>query len=73
MRGDLSTQCPLSTQSGHSGESQLERFLFGSDYPFVPIPQTTVGLTKLGIAAADLQAIERGNAQALLPRWKGKL
>lgn len=44
----------------------------GSDYPFVPIPQTAVGLTKLGIAAPDLQAIERGNAQSLLARWQDK-
>ena len=42
----------------------------GSDYPFVPIPQTTVGITKLGIAAVDLQAIERGNAQSLFSRWQ---
>ena len=41
--------------------------LFGSDYPFVPIRQTTGGLTKLGIAATDLQAIERDNAQACFP------
>ena len=47
--------------------------LFGSDYPFVPIRQTTGGLTKLGIAATDLQAIERDNAQALFSRWQGKL
>ena len=47
--------------------------LFGSDYPFVPIQETTGGLTKLGIAATDLQAIERDNAQALFSRWQGKL
>jgi predicted TIM-barrel fold metal-dependent hydrolase len=44
--------------------------LFGSDYPFVPIPTTVGGLGALVMAPADLQAIERGNAQALLPRWR---
>ncbi len=42
--------------------------LFGSDYPFVPIAATAVGLGRLGIAVADLQAIERDNALRLLPR-----
>jgi len=41
--------------------------LFGSDYPFVPIPVTTDGLGRLGLAREDLQAIESGNAQILLP------
>ena len=43
--------------------------LFGSDYPFVP-EATVLGLEKLGLAPDDLRAIERGNAQALLPRWR---
>jgi len=46
--------------------------LFGSDYPFVPIASTVGDLSGLGLAAADLQGIERGNAQILLPRWRGK-
>ncbi len=40
--------------------------LFGSDYPFVPIPVTAGGLRQLGLAREELQAIEWGNAQALL-------
>jgi 6-methylsalicylate decarboxylase len=44
------------------------RILFGSDYPFVPIPITAGGLRQLGLSREDLQAIERGNAQALLMR-----
>jgi predicted TIM-barrel fold metal-dependent hydrolase len=44
--------------------------LFGSDYPFVPIAATAGGLRKLGLPDDELAAIERGNAAALLPRWR---
>jgi predicted TIM-barrel fold metal-dependent hydrolase len=40
--------------------------VFGSDYPFVPIPVTADGLRHLGLAREVLQAIEAGNARALL-------
>jgi 6-methylsalicylate decarboxylase len=43
------------------------QILFGSDNPFVPLRETTQGMTELGLAAADLQAIGRENALALLP------
>ena len=46
----------------------VSRLLFGSDYPFWS-PQTTIaGLAELQLDAADLAAIERGNALALLPK-----
>jgi predicted TIM-barrel fold metal-dependent hydrolase len=44
------------------------QILFGGDYPFAPISATATGLSKLGMAANDLQAIERDNALRLLPR-----
>jgi len=47
------------------------QIMFGSDFPLVPIPATAGGLDKLGLAAADLQAIRRDNAAALLPRLRG--
>jgi 6-methylsalicylate decarboxylase len=40
--------------------------LFGSDYPFFPIHASVDGLAKLGLPAALLHAVERGNAEALL-------
>ena len=46
------------------------QILFGSDYPFVPIAATAVGMTTLGLSLADLQAVGRGNAMALFPRWR---
>ena len=46
------------------------QILFGSDYPFVPIAVTAGGMTHLGLSAADLQAIGRDNATALLSRFK---
>ena len=49
---------------------QLTQILFGGDYPFVPIAETAVGMTKVGLSAADLQAIGRDNAARLLPRFK---
>ena len=45
--------------------------LFGTDYPFAPeaaMTATVEGLAELGLPAADLAGIERGNALALLPR-----
>jgi hypothetical protein len=42
-------------------------FLFGGDSPIVPISAMAAGLGKLGMAAADLRAIELDNAQRLLP------
>jgi len=46
------------------------QILFGGDYPFVPIAETAGGMTRVGLSAADLQAIGRDNAVALLPRFK---
>lgn len=46
------------------------RILFGGDYPFVRIAETADGMTHLGLSAADLRAIGRDNALALLPRFK---
>ena len=44
--------------------------LFGADYPFVRIAETVGGMAQVGLSAADLQAIGRENALALLPRFK---
>jgi predicted TIM-barrel fold metal-dependent hydrolase len=46
----------------------ISQILFGSDYPYVPIAVTAGGMTNLGLSAADLRAIGRGNALAILPR-----
>jgi 6-methylsalicylate decarboxylase len=40
---------------------------FGSDYPYFPVSQIET-IRKLGLAAADVQAIESGNAMRLVPR-----
>jgi 6-methylsalicylate decarboxylase len=45
----------------------MSHLLFGSDFPFWS-PETTIkGLADLNLPAADLAAIERGNALKLLP------
>jgi 6-methylsalicylate decarboxylase len=50
----------------------VSQIMFGSDYPFVPIVVTANGMTNLGLSPADLQAIGRDNAMALLPRLKAQ-
>ena len=45
--------------------------LFGSDFPYFSIAASVNGLKKLELPPALLRAIERENAQALLPRWRG--
>ena len=44
------------------------QILFGSDNPYVPLGETAEGMSRLGLSVADLQAIGRNNALALLPR-----
>jgi len=50
----------------------MSQIMFGSDYPFVPIGVTANGMTNLGLSPADLQAMGRDNAVALLPRLKAQ-
>jgi len=47
----------------------ISQILFGGDYPYVPIAETAGGMTQVGLSVADLQAIGRDNALALLPRF----
>jgi len=42
---------------------------YGTDYPYFPLDQIE-DLRKLGLSAADLAAIENGNATRLIPRLK---
>jgi predicted TIM-barrel fold metal-dependent hydrolase len=46
----------------------VSHLLFGTDYPFWAPRDTIDGLARLNLDAAELAAIERGNALALLPR-----
>ena len=43
---------------------------FGSDYPYFPLSQIET-IRKMGLAAADVAAIESGNATRLVPRLNG--
>jgi predicted TIM-barrel fold metal-dependent hydrolase len=47
------------------------QILFGSDYPYRTGIDHVRGLADYGFTRAELQAIERGNAMRLLPRWRG--
>jgi predicted TIM-barrel fold metal-dependent hydrolase len=44
------------------------RLLFGTDFPFWSPHETIEAIGGFGLAPAELAAIERGNALALLPR-----
>jgi 6-methylsalicylate decarboxylase len=45
----------------------VTQILFGSDNPFVPLQETARHIKDLGLSAAELRAIGRDNAVALLP------
>jgi predicted TIM-barrel fold metal-dependent hydrolase len=44
--------------------------MFGTDFPYRPGSEVVEGLTAYGFSAAELQAIDRGNAVRLMPRLK---
>jgi predicted TIM-barrel fold metal-dependent hydrolase len=54
--------------------ASLSHVLFGTDFPFRPGAEAVAGVTAYRFSAADLRAIERENALALLPllRHPGK-
>ncbi len=47
-----------------------DHILFGTDYPFEPIESTVNEIPGLGIPAKVWRAIDRENAEKLLPRFK---
>ena len=47
------------------------QILFGTDFPFRTAADHAAMLAEFGFPADDLRAIESGNAQRLMPRWKG--
>lgn len=52
----------------------VEKLLFGSDFPFAnkgaTMEDTLEGMYGHGFTAAELRALERGNAEVLLPRFR---
>lgn len=66
------TRVPQDSMPGRQdlGYDPISQIMFGSDYPFFPISMTADGLSKVGLADADLQAIERDNALALFTRLR---
>lgn len=48
----------------------ISQVLFGTDYPYVSVTETADDLSKAGLSAADLKAIENDNALRLMPRLK---
>ena len=45
--------------------------LFGSDYPYYTLEQNVDGLAEIPLTQAERQAIDRGNAARLMPRFAG--
>ena len=44
--------------------------LFGSDYPYYAVTENVANFAKLGLTGEQLAAIDRGNAERLMPRLK---
>ncbi|HEY3920197.1 MAG TPA: amidohydrolase family protein [Stellaceae bacterium] len=48
----------------------VSQMLFGSDFPFLKPGDTVPGLEHFGFNAAELRAINRGNAETLFPQFR---
>ena len=48
----------------------ISQVLFGPDYPYRPATEAVDGVRDYGFSAADVEAIDRGNAMKLLPNIK---
>lgn len=61
----IANPAPLAALTKFIAVSQI---LFGSDYPYMEGREQVTGLIDHGFSAAELQAIDRGNALRLMPR-----
>jgi predicted TIM-barrel fold metal-dependent hydrolase len=66
---DIASVVNPRTMSALLAMAPISQVLFGTDYPFVPVPATTNALDKYGFAPADRAAINRDNALRLFPRF----
>jgi predicted TIM-barrel fold metal-dependent hydrolase len=48
----------------------ISQLLFGTDFPYRNAEDHVNGLRECGFSESDLRAIERENAERLLPKWK---
>jgi predicted TIM-barrel fold metal-dependent hydrolase len=48
----------------------ISQVLFGTDFPYRRGAENVEGLARLGWTAEEMTAVERGNAQRLLPRLR---
>ncbi len=48
----------------------ISQILFGTDFPYRTAAETAQGIAEFGFSPSDLSAIDCGNAQRLLPRWR---
>jgi predicted TIM-barrel fold metal-dependent hydrolase len=67
---DIASQVNSSAMPALLNLVPITQVLFGSDYPYVPIPATAFPFDKYGLPDADMLAINRGNALRLFPRLK---
>jgi 6-methylsalicylate decarboxylase len=65
---DVANSTNPSTMAAIMDLVPTSQLLFGSDYPYVPIPVTTGGMDRLNLSSQTATAINRANALALLPR-----
>jgi predicted TIM-barrel fold metal-dependent hydrolase len=63
-------------QANHSGALaallklvSVSQVMFGTDFPYRPGAEAVAGLNAYGFSAAELAAIDRGNALRMMPRW----
>lgn len=47
----------------------VAQVMFGTDFPYRPGSEEVEGINSYGFNASDLNAIERGNALRLMPKW----
>ena len=71
---DVASSTNVVTLTGLLRLVPATQVMFGTDYPFLAsIPYTVDPLRSHGLGAADLEAIERGTALRLFPRFANRL
>jgi predicted TIM-barrel fold metal-dependent hydrolase len=70
LRFDTASMANAASFAALSKIVPLSQVFFGTDFPYVPIEGNKKPLENLGLGAADLRAIEYGNAKRFFPRFQ---